>query len=39
MELYRIVFKDGRKTAWDTNKSRVERNAGLFHGIIEVKVI
>ena len=39
MELYRLVFKDGRHSAWSLNKERVEKDARFFHATVETKCL
>jgi len=39
MEMYRLVFKNGRHGAWSLNKDRVERDAKLFNATVETKCL
>ena len=36
---YRVVYKDGRHSAWDTDKAWIEHIAETYGGEVETKVV
>lgn len=39
MKYYRLVFKDGRHSAWNSDFKTVKENAEFFHAEIEEMIL